>query len=153
MPPLRERREDIPLLMKHFVDQYARENGLAPPRFSTGALRRVESYEWPGNIRELRNFCENVAIMHSGRELTEYDLEARLSGELAVAGTGGDNGEGLQSASTLSREENEKRLLRKALMEAGGNRTRAAELMGISRRTLHRKLAQWPELDPRPASP
>lgn len=146
MPPLRERRDDIPRLLDHWVRHFAGENGFPPIRFTAGAVERLCAYRWPGNIRELRNFAENLVVLHRGGEISEYDLDPRFHSD----------GEGVESrpagdeipAPTLSREENEKRLLRKALIEAGGNRTRAAEMMGISRRTLHRKLVQWPELDP-----
>jgi DNA-binding NtrC family response regulator len=101
-------------------------------------------------------------VLHRGAKLTEYDLEARFRGErlalpapangaaLPVALTGTDTGGpgGLAlGGGSLSVEQSERRLLREALIKARGNRTQAAELMGISRRTLHRKLAQWPELD------
>jgi len=146
LPPLRERREDIALLLDHYVRRTAEENGVQPVKFEVEALRVLENYRWPGNIRELRNFCENMVVMHSGQTITPYDL-----GEQFTQSANGSTGERvvMEHSSSLSREENEKRLLRNALKQARGNRTRAAELMGISRRTLHRKLSQWPELDPR----
>jgi DNA-binding NtrC family response regulator len=152
-------------------------------------MRCLQTYPWPGNIRELRNFAENIVVLQQGRKLTEYDLEPKFRGLVpalpsgaagsggAGAGTFGGAGAGSTGMSggfggaqgsfgagtggavpvtpgwtmapgrALSVEENEKRLLREALIKARGNRTRAAELMGISRRTLHRKLAQWPDLD------
>ena len=175
MPPLRERADDIPLLLAHYLRYFAKENGTPPPQLEAGALRTLCAYRWPGNIRELRNFCENAVVMHRGEKLTEYDLDPRYRG-LAPApvsysgapslpakeGMGtiaGGAGAGVSAGpstplalpgplgSSLSMEENERRLLREALLKARGNRTKAAQLMGISRRTLHRKLAQWPELD------
>jgi DNA-binding NtrC family response regulator len=104
----------------------------------------LEKYPWPGNIRELRNFCENLVVLKRGLEITPYDLDIRFSSTESSAQS--VPVEGVVS-SHLSVEENEKRLLRNALLESGGNRTKAAELMGISRRTLHRKLEKWPELD------
>lgn len=143
LPSLHERAEDVQLLLQHFIRQYSEENGLPPLTISPGAMRVLMAYRWPGNIRELRNFCENSVVMHRGGELTEYDLEPRFT-----HGSEGAVEEALSApTASLSREENEKRLLRSALRQAGGNRTKAAELMGISRRTLHRKLQQWPELD------
>ncbi|HBR94690.1 MAG TPA: transcriptional regulator [Opitutae bacterium] len=146
LPPLRERKEDLPVLLNYYIDQFAEENDLPPPDLSDGALRVLRAYSWPGNIRELRNFCENTVVLKRGNEVTEYDLDAKYS---AVAGAEATTHETplLSAGPTLSKEENEKRLLRNALMKANGNRTHAAELMGISRRTLHRKLIQWPELD------
>ncbi len=149
MPPLRDRTEDIPALLAHYLKYFAEENGLPVPAVEPGALATLSSYRWPGNIRELRNFCENVVVLHRGGKLTEYDLDPKFRaapGEGTAPGGGGTPASAAPAAS-LSVEENEKRLLREALIKARGNRTRAAELMGISRRTLHRKLALWPELD------
>jgi DNA-binding NtrC family response regulator len=143
LPALRERPEDIPLLLAHFIKGFAEENGLPPIVIEPGALQTLQRYAWPGNIRELRNFCENIVVLHRGGRLSEFDLEPKFRGAApgaVVAGAG-------PMANPLSVEENEKHLLREALIKARGNRTRAAEFMGISRRTLHRNLAQWPELD------
>ncbi len=144
LPPLRDRPEDIPLLLDHYLKDFSRENEVEPVEFTEGAKHALMQYRWPGNIRELRNFCENVVVIRQGGTLTEYDLDPRfLRGEEEEP----DKGEGQRVSRALSREENEKRLLRNALLQTQGNRTKAAELMGISRRTLHRKLVQWPELD------
>ncbi|MEM9227420.1 MAG: sigma-54 dependent transcriptional regulator [Verrucomicrobiota bacterium] len=148
LPSLKERPDDIPLLLDHFLRQFAEENGTEPVTLSPEAMTVLSAYPWPGNIRELRNFCENTVVMKRGGVLTEYDLEGRFfanaaEGKQPVASPGSESA----LANPLSKEENEKRLLRSALQKAGGNRTQAAQLMGISRRTLHRKLAQWPELD------
>lgn len=143
MPALRERPEDIPLLLAHFIKGFAEENGLPPIAIEPGALQTLQRYAWPGNIRELRNFCENIVVLHRGGRLSEFDLEPKFRGGAPAGGAAG----AAPLANPLSVEENEKHLLREALIKARGNRTRAAEFMGISRRTLHRKLAQWPELD------
>jgi len=142
LPPLRERSEDIPLLLVHYLKVFSEENGLPPLTLEPGALHTLQSYRWPGNIRELRNFCENAVVTHRGGKLTEYDLDPKYRGSVVVS-LSSPNG----VAEQLSVEENEKRLLKEALLKVRGNRTKAAELMGISRRTLHRKLTQWPELD------
>lgn len=167
LPPLRERPDDIPLLLAHYLKHFAQENGVPALSIEAGALRYLQAYPWPGNIRELRNFTENAVVLHRGTKLTEYDLDARFRGErlalpapanfttgpadqAAAAGAGAGAGSSvalLPSNASLSVEQSERRLLREALIKARGNRTQAAELMGISRRTLHRKLAQWPELD------
>jgi DNA-binding NtrC family response regulator len=167
LPPLRERPDDIPLLLAHYLKHFAQENGVPALSIEPGALRYLQAYPWPGNIRELRNFTENAVVLHRGAKLTEYDLDARFRGErlalpapanfttgpadqAAAAGAGAGGGGPvalLPGNASLSVEQSERRLLREALIKARGNRTQAAELMGISRRTLHRKLAQWPELD------
>jgi two-component system response regulator AtoC len=148
MPPLRERTEDIPLLLAHFIRIFSDENGVPPLTVESGALRMLQAYTWPGNIRELRNFCENAVVMRRGGSLTEYDLEPKFRGQSVVEPSADSpSARVAPAANSLSVEQNEKRLLREALHKARGNRTKAAEFMGISRRTLHRKIAQWPELD------
>ena len=150
MPPLRERTEDIPLLLAHFIKIFSAENGVPALTVETGALRTLQAYPWPGNIRELRNFCENAVVMRRGGSLTEYDLEPKFRSQPPLVTTLESSGPTASTAAgggSFSVEENEKRLLREALHKSRGNRTKAAELMGISRRTLHRKIAEWPELD------
>ncbi|KXU34928.1 transcriptional regulator [Cephaloticoccus capnophilus] len=165
MPPLRERVSDIPLLLAHYLKLFAAENQVSPLTLTAGALRALQSYPWPGNIRELRNFCENAVVLHRGPELSEYDLEPKFrnagfaesqASAASLTGEGGAKPElgvatqrhfSMAPNRLLSIEENEKRLLHEALIKSRGNRTKAAALMGVSRRTLHRKLAQWPELD------
>jgi len=142
-PALRERPEDIPLLLDHFIKQFSKENGYEPVTVETGALRYLQAYPWPGNIRELRNFAENLVVMQRGGSLNEFGLDAKFRGEAP----GSPVFSSAPPANPLSVEENGKRLLREALIKAHGNRTKAAEYLGISRRTLHRKIAQWPELD------
>ena len=144
MPPLRERTEDIPLLLAHYLKHFAEENGRPVLTVEPGALHTLQSYAWPGNIRELRNFCENAVVLNRGASLSEFDLDPKFRGGVPPAA--GSPAPAAGSA-LLSVEENEKRLVRESLIKARGNRTKAAALMGISRRTLHRKIAQWPELD------
>jgi DNA-binding NtrC family response regulator len=147
MPALRERREDIPALLAHFIRIFSEENGVPQLEIEPGAMKTLQAYSWPGNIRELRNFCENAVVLRKGGKLSEFDLDPRFRSSAPSAATASGQGEAAGAAPTLSVEQNEKRILREALIKSRGNRTKAAELMGISRRTLHRKLAQWPELD------
>lgn len=142
LPPLKERGDDIGLLIEHFLDVFANENNFDQPRLSREALAILNNYSWPGNIRELRNFCENLVVLKRGSEVTPYDLDPRFT----LTPEDSDDPT-LPVDTSLSVEENEKRLLRNALVKSQGNRTKAAELMGVSRRTLHRKIARWPELD------
>jgi DNA-binding NtrC family response regulator len=152
LPPLRERADDVPLLLDYYLRHFAKENNTTAPRLAPGVLAALQRYGWPGNVRELRNFCENAVVLKRGGEISEYDLDPKFTAPAApLAGHAESAAAPGAPAATgrnpLSKEENEKRLLRAALLEARGNRTQAAQLMGISRRTLHRKLTEWPELD------
>jgi DNA-binding NtrC family response regulator len=146
MPPLRQRPEDVPALIAHFIRLFSQENGVPPIEVEPGAMKTLQAYAWPGNIRELRNFCENAVVLRKGGKLSEFDLDPRFRGSPPPAQSSNATPDAATSP-TLSVEQNEKRILREALIKSRGNRTKAAELMGISRRTLHRKLTQWPELD------
>ena len=146
LPPLRERPEDIVTLLLHYTQYFSEQNGFSAVKLSDGALSVLSAYTWPGNIRQLRNFCENIVILKRGSEINEYDLDPIY--QLNPSSFAPENEHsGIASNSTLSKSENEKRLLRNALIKSNGNRTKAADLRGISRRTLHRKLIKWPELD------
>ncbi|MGJ8638585.1 MAG: sigma-54-dependent transcriptional regulator [Opitutaceae bacterium] len=143
LPPLRQREEDLMSLLKHYINYFADENEVQPVILTESALKILRAYRWPGNIRELRNFCENIVVLKRGSEVTEYDLDPKYHAAIEIE----SSPQMVSSSPSLSKEENEKRLLRNALIKVNGNRTKAAELMGISRRTLHRKITQWPELD------
>ena len=149
LPSLIERKVDIPLLLKHYSNMFSEENGFPSLELSKEALNILIEYSWPGNIRELRNFCENIIILKQGQTLIPEDLEANFfnseTSDQAVSEAFSSN---RLSNVNFSLDMNEKQLLRNALLKCGGNRTKAAQLMGISRRTLHRKLLKWPELDP-----
>ncbi len=148
LPALRERADDVPLLLDYYLRFFAKENNVTPPKLAPAALETLQRYRWPGNVRELRNFCENAVVLKRGGEISAYDLDPKFTGATAPAkGQAGPSAPPDATRNLLSKEENEKRLLRAALVEARGNRTKAAQLMGISRRTLHRKLGEWPELD------
>ena len=142
LPALSERGDDISLLLDHFLSYFSEENNFPSPQLTADTIAILNSYSWPGNIRELRNFCENLVVLNRGGEITPYDLDPRFFNQESSL-----NPASIKVSSSLSIEENEKRLLRNSLLQAGGNRTKAAELMGVSRRTLHRKLVRWPELD------
>jgi two-component system response regulator AtoC len=147
LPPLRARSEDIPLLLTHYIKIFSNENRVPPITIEPGALHTLQIYPWPGNIRELRNFAENAVVLRRGGKLTEFDLEPKFRSELTAAGAASSAAPASASVPSLSVEENEKHLLHEALIKSRGNRTKAAKFMGISRRTLHRKLALWPDLD------
>lgn len=134
LPALRERRSDIPLLLKHFLDLFNQENGRSLEGFSPDALDLLTAYPWPGNVRELRNVVEQMVVLSRSQRIGLRDLpahirEAEVSGGVPIGGA------------TLA--EVEKQAIFRALKESGGNRTHAAEALGISRRTLHRKIAEY----------
>lgn len=133
LPPLRERKGDIPLLIKHYLDLYSNENG-KKMEITEKAMNALCAFDWPGNIRELRNCVERMVVLTRGNEIDLNNVPAEiLSGHHAGA-------KELPASSVCDLECNEKMLIQRALNECGGNRTKAAERLGISRRTLHRKL-------------
>jgi DNA-binding NtrC family response regulator len=136
LPALRERTGDIPLLLKHYLDLFNRENNRAIEGFSPDALDLLTAYAWPGNVRELRNVVEQMVVLSRSQRIGVRDLPVHIrEAGGPVPGAGGVAG------GTL--EEMEKNAIRRALKESGGNRTHAAETLGISRRTLHRKIAEY----------
>jgi len=141
--PLRERAEDIPLLVRHFMGVFARENNFKPRRVSPAAMDALERYRWKGNIRELRNTVERMIIM-APRETIELDDlpdAVRFDARLAAPDNGG---EGLSSraAGTLRefKETSERTFLVQKLRENGWNISRTAEVIGTPRSNLYKKL-------------
>jgi len=135
LPALRERRSDIPLLLKHFLDTFNQENGRSIDGFSPDALDLLIAYSWPGNVRELRNVVEQMVVLSRSQRIGVRDLPAHIRDAGSSVGTFHVEGGSL--------EDLEKQAIRRALKESGGNRTHAAEKLGISRRTLHRKIAEY----------
>ncbi|MDK2857221.1 MAG: hypothetical protein PWQ29_1061 [Verrucomicrobiota bacterium] len=135
LPPLRERTGDIPLLLKHFLDVFNRENNRSIEGFSPEALDLLTAYHWPGNVRELRNVVEQTVVLSRAQRIGVRELPAQIR-ETASS-------ERFNSAGGGTLAELEKTAILQALKKASGNRTRAAEDLGISRRTLHRKIAEY----------
>ncbi|MFM8790152.1 MAG: sigma-54-dependent transcriptional regulator [Chthoniobacterales bacterium] len=140
LPPLRDRSEDIPLLAEHFLREAARENEKPVRELTSDAMKCLLAYSWPGNVRELRAAIEHGVVMANGPKITLRDLPVAVR-ESAPAGTAA------RGPLPLNLGETEISLMRRALAECKGNRTLAAEKLGISRRTLHRKLREHPELE------
>ena len=136
LPPLRARREDIPLLVQSFIAEFASRNGREVKGVSQEALALLEQYHWPGNIRELRNVIERATILSPG----EFIEPSTLPPELATppASSGEQHQITLTPGTTV--DEAEMRLIEITLAHTGQNKTRAAELLGISLKTLHNKL-------------
>ena len=79
LPPLRERGDDLVLMMNHFIKVYSEENDFETPRLSDDVLSILQNYNWPGNVRELRNFCENLVVLNRGKIVSPYDLDPRFA--------------------------------------------------------------------------
>ncbi|MBQ9727902.1 MAG: sigma-54-dependent Fis family transcriptional regulator [Kiritimatiellae bacterium] len=137
MPTLAERAGDVPMLCDHFLKQFASESGTgAAKRLEPAALALLQAYPWPGNVRELRNAVERMTVLSRGETITVADVPPEIRDAAAAAAPAGAvPGESLADA--------EKRQILAALERAGGNRSKAADELGINRRTLHRKLAAW----------
>ena len=138
LPPLRERTEDIPLLAQSFLREFAKENDKKVNDFAAEALEAMMKYRWPGNVRELRTSIERAVVFCRGEKITPRDLPANLRGD--GAGVAAMDAAPVLEPNTMTVEEAEKQLIIRALKDCNGNRTLAARKIGISRRTLHRKL-------------
>ena len=147
MPPLRDRREDIPLLATAFLKEFARENNKEFKPLSRDALEAVRNYQWPGNVRELRTAMEHGVVMSNSASIDLHHLPPQLqdtSPEAAPQERPEDNApntqNGLVPAGVLNLSLLERNAIQQALAQSNGNKTAAAHLLGISRRTLQRKL-------------
>ncbi len=137
VPPLRERRDDIPPLIGHFARQYAEENGFRQKAVSEEAMEILCAYAWPGNIRELRNLVERLSIMVSGETIGPSDLPDDLRAARAIARANvSAQGKSLREI----REQVERDYIRAILEEHGWNVTQAARELGIERTNLHKKI-------------
>lgn len=135
LPPLRERPGDIPLSLEHFIEVAAREHGLEPPQLRASAVRLLKRYSWPGNLRELRNLCERLVILFPGGAVTPANLPAEIRAAEAPAPDHERLGFRLPpNGIDLAQLEGE--AIRQALTMAGGNKSRAARLLGLSRDTF-----------------
>ena len=151
LPPLRERRADIPMLAGHFVEKYNRKLNKKIESISDDAMVLLQAYNWPGNIRELENLIERVLLFADGPSITAKDLPDPVrqgSGTpapaLSAAPLEASTGEGgLKDIVRMKAAELEKDLITKALEETGGNVTRAAKLLQISRKSLQTKMKEF----------
>ena len=176
VPPLRERREDIPVLVRHFLKEFCEKRGKTVPEVDDEAMRKLVSYDWPGNVRELKNAMEQICFLCDGKRVFKKDLPPLFGQSPSGEDTGsrfaesdgsrsaceprrpGDfsDPEELKGAGGLSRfqsslaerkahvvSEAEREAIRKALEAFGGNRTRAARHLGVSRRTLQLKIKKY----------
>jgi DNA-binding NtrC family response regulator len=137
LPPLRERHDDIPLLADHFLKKYREETGKPVTGISESALLLLFRYPWPGNVRELENAIERAVILTRGDQILPDDLPPTITGKLDDYST---LDQALEQQLTL--EEMEHQYISRVLDRTGGNKYRAARILGIDRKTLYRKLQQ-----------
>jgi two-component system response regulator HydG len=138
-PPLRDRQGDLPLLVDHFLEVYCRKNGKARMDLSRDALERLQDYTWPGNVRELENVIERAVVLSRGPSLTLADLPQQIT-------EAERRGVDLSFSIGTPLEEIEMRVIRSTLEHTRGDKQLAAQLLGISARTIYRKLAEGGEL-------
>jgi DNA-binding NtrC family response regulator len=135
VPPLRQRNEDIIPVFDHFLRRFASDQGVPSPRVTPEVADVLNTYSWPGNVRELRNLAERVSIFTSGREISISDLPPNMVSE--------DAGQHALDSDLLDLHKIERITIEKAVEQYGGNLTAASGALGISRRTLQRKLKEY----------
>ncbi len=142
MPPLRERKEDVPALVEHFLAKHRYSATAQPAAISEDALRRLIEYDWPGNVRELENVIERAVVLSRGQLITSRELPF---GEPDADREEGESVEVPTERSFFKRSVSqfEKDLIMKALRDATGNRSKAAEMLGIYRRLLYAKIKEY----------
>ncbi len=149
LPPLRERSGDIVLMAHAFARELSQENSKAPQTLSRSALEILRTYSWPGNVRQLRTAVEHGVVMSNGSEILPDDLPDYLAHPATAAVTDtakrGSADFGLESAPSLNLQYLERKAIYLALQRSGGNRSAAAEMLGINRRTLQRKMTESPD--------
>jgi len=141
VPPLRERREDITMLVRHFVETYARETNLRPKPFTDEALERMQRMDWPGNVRELRNTVERLLILASGATVAVDDVELLVGGRMKGGGLSGD----LLGCNTFAefKEAAERAFILQKLRENDWNVSETARLLDMPRSNLYKKIERY----------
>lgn len=137
VPPLRERKEDIELLALSFVKTFSEENNKKIDGISLSARKALYSYSWPGNIRELKNAMEAASVMAKGKMIEYDDLPQYVRGGVEKAKSS------LTMELPITMEEAEKKIIFETIEYCGGNKSKASEVLGIGRKTLHRKLTEY----------
>ncbi len=138
IPPLRERREDIPMLVQHFVEQMVRADRVPPKEFTPDAVQRLTSLEWPGNVRELRNTVERLLILSSGEVIDEDDVELLVTGRVGDSGLGAE----ILRAETFSefKDRAERAFILQKLREHDWNVSETARQLDMPRSNLYKKI-------------
>jgi DNA-binding NtrC family response regulator len=140
LPPLRERREDIPLLIHYFLQEFSEKYHKEIDGISPEAQQQLLAYGWPGNVRQLRTALENMVVLSTGKTLTPDTLPPEIRPAPAA---GGENLLGITNLVGISIEQAEKELIRNTLKMVDGNREQAAKILGIGERTLYRKIREY----------
>lgn len=135
VPPLRERKDDIPLMITSFIKEFSEENGKKIEGIEPKARSVLYSYDWPGNVRQLRNCVESAVVMTSGTVITLDDLPPSIRS--------GSDASSIRIPLGATMAEAEKEIILQTLSAQNGNKSRAAEVLGIGRKTLHRKLDEY----------
>ncbi|MBQ9630368.1 MAG: sigma-54-dependent Fis family transcriptional regulator, partial [Treponema sp.] len=135
VPSLRERRDDIPLLLNAYLKKFAEENGKDIVGFDSKTRSILYNYDWPGNIRQLRNCVESAVVMCSSSEITVSDLPPSISGV--------KESESISLPTNITLDEAEKIIISESLAIHKGNKSKTADALGIGRKTLHRKLQEY----------
>jgi two-component system response regulator HydG len=139
LPPLRERKSDLPLLIDHYIGELSRAHSRTVRGISAEARTLLMRYDWPGNVRVLRNAMENMVLLARSEVLSVEDVPESVRG----AGTGGGGGGGGFELAGRSLEELERELIRVNLKLYDGNREKTAKVLGIGERTLYRKIKEF----------
>jgi two-component system, NtrC family, nitrogen regulation response regulator NtrX len=142
LPPLADRREDIPPLVEHFLARYAAERRVGTPEIAPDALAALQAYDWPGNVRQLRNIVERTMILAPGDRLARIDVDLLPPEVLGdpVVGHGSANSAVMGAPLREARETFEREYLRVQIRRFSGNISRTASFIGMERSALHRKL-------------
>ncbi len=135
VPPLRDRKDDIPLLVASFLEEFASDNGKKVLEIDSRAKSALYKYDWPGNIRQLRNCIESAVVMCNGKVITLDDLPPSVSGAV--------DGNSIAIPTGIPLAEAEKIIIQQNLAENKGNKSKTADVLGIGRKTLHRKLEEY----------
>jgi two-component system response regulator HydG len=144
LPPLRERQQDIPLLTEHFIRQFASRHRKSIKSMSAAARMRLIAFDWPGNVRQLRNVVESMVVVDYDGVLDLDDLPTELAeGISEVSPSGGGSAASLATLVGKPLEEIERMFITETLTFTGGNREQAAQLLGIGERTLYRKIKEY----------
>lgn len=150
LPALKDRPGDIALLVSRFIKEFAKKNDIKISGINSDAMKALENYSWPGNVRQLRNVIERMVVLADGDRLTIADIPDEITNVEATAPTVTTVAPARHTSNAAPTEKNansladaEKNAILNALEKSGYNKTKAAERLGISRRTLHRKLKEW----------